>query len=287
MVAGCGYTGTALGLALASEGHEVWGLRRSPECLPAPIRPVAADLAAPAGLADLPGSVDAVVFAASADASEPEAYRRAYVTGLANLARAVRAPGARLAFVSSTAVYGERGGKLVDEDTEPEPDGFRGDILLEAEEAARDWDGPVSVVRASGIYGPGRDRLVRLAKAGESIAGDRWTNRIHRDDLVAAIRHALTEPSPSALYLASDREPALLGEVLAWLAVELGGEPPARRTPAGRGAGDGNPPLPGRRCVGRRLPEEGFLFGYPSWREGYRSLIRGNPYSHSHGSRAP
>ena len=47
LIAGCGFVGTRLGLDLAEEGHEVWGLRREPGGLPAPIRPVRADLTEP------------------------------------------------------------------------------------------------------------------------------------------------------------------------------------------------------------------------------------------------
>jgi nucleoside-diphosphate-sugar epimerase len=164
---------------------------------------------------------------------------------------------------------------VVDEDTVPEPDGFRGEILLEAEQAARDWDGPVSVLRASGIYGPGRDRLIRLAAEGAPLApGDRWTNRIHRDDLAAAIRHGLLHPSPSPLYLASDLEPALLSDVLAWISTGLGRDAPARPGSGTGSAERSSAAVGGRRCIGRRLTEEGFSFRYPSWREGYLQLMR-------------
>lgn len=277
LVAGCGYVGTELGLRLAADGHEVWGLRRAPGELPAPIRPVTADLTIPATLDRLPSRLDAVVYAVSADASEPAAYRAAYVAGLehleAALARESRpgAPPPRLVFISSTAVYGEHGGETVDEATPPDPTNFRGEILLEAERVARERDGETVIVRASGIYGPGRDRLLRLAAQGGLEGGDRWTNRIHRDDLAEAIRHVLTRATPSPLYLASDREPARLRDVLKGLAAVIdvpweGAEARPNGAPAGA-------EIPGKRCVPRRLLDEGFAFEFPTWREGYRSVV--------------
>ncbi|HSM07392.1 MAG TPA: SDR family oxidoreductase [Gemmatimonadota bacterium] len=270
LVAGCGYVGTELGLRLAADGHEVWGLRRTPADLPSPIRPLAADLTIPATLDRLPSRLDAVVYAVSADASEPAAYRAAYVAGLEHLEAALaRDPRTAahppcLVFISSTAVYGEDAGGAVDEATAPDPANFRGEILLEAERVARERDGKTVIVRPSGIYGPGRDRLLRRAAQGRLEGGDRWTNRIHRDDLAEAIRHALGRASPSPLYLASDREPARLGEVLEWLAAAIG--------VPWESATDG-PEVPGKRCLPRRLLDEGFAFEFPTWREGYRSVI--------------
>ena len=66
-----------------------------------------------------------------------EAYRAAYVDGLSHVLDAVLASGAgvrRVLFVSSTAVYGDAGGGWIDESTTPEPGGFSGRIIREAEE---------------------------------------------------------------------------------------------------------------------------------------------------------
>ena len=60
LIAGCGDLGTALGVALATAGDEVYGLRRQAGRLPAPLRPLAADLGAPETIRDLP-AVEAVI----------------------------------------------------------------------------------------------------------------------------------------------------------------------------------------------------------------------------------
>ncbi len=271
LVAGCGYVGSELGRMLAASGHDVWGLRRSPDRVPAPIRAIGADLTDPGSLTEIPEELDAVVYAASADDSAPEAYHAAYVDGPRNLG-AVLPEDVRAVFVSSTAVYGERWGEEVDDDTDPKPAKFRGEILLEAEERIRAlYDGSV-VVRASGIYGPGRTRLVRMAAEGRQV-DDRWTNRIHRDDLAAVIRHALERTAPAATYLASDRRPARLHEVLAWIAAELGNEYEPGEAVGGYETATREGRLPGKRCVPRRLLEEGFDFRFPTWREGYGVML--------------
>lgn len=273
LIAGCGYVGTALGIRLSQDGDRVWGLKRRPEGLPREIRPIRADLSDPRTLGELPTNLDCIVYAVSADAAEPEAYRRTYVEALKRLQYAIvrgGSPDGRLVFVSSTAVYGEGDGGLVDEDTPCEPSGFRGETLLDGEATARRWDGPCSVVRASGIYGPGRSRLIRKAEEGDTgLDRDRWTNRIHRDDLAGAIAHVLRRSEPEPVYLASDREPVLLSEVLAWIASRLVRSETTQNVVEGRSRVRGA----GKRCLGRRLAEEGFRWRYPSYREGYGELL--------------
>src|SRR5262245_54420538 len=105
LIAGCGDVGSALGLLLAADGHEVFGLRRRPEHVPAPIRPIAGDLADATTLAAIPRDVELVAYTAAADGFDDDAYRRAYVDGVANLLtvlRAANAPVRRLLFTSST-----------------------------------------------------------------------------------------------------------------------------------------------------------------------------------------
>ena len=147
LIAGCGDLGTALALELAAAGDEVIGLRRHPEALPAPIAPFAADLADPRSLALLP-SVDAVVYAAAADSSTDEAYRRAYVDGVRHL---LAAPGLqqhsprRFVFVSSTAVYAQDGGEWIDERSPAQATHFRARLLLEGEALVRAIAAPLPV----------------------------------------------------------------------------------------------------------------------------------------------
>lgn len=278
LIAGCGDLGTALGVELAAAGDEVFGLRRRPEALPAAIRPLAADLADPATLADLP-EADAVVYAAAADRSTDEAYRRAYVEGLSNVLAAPalrRHPPQRIAFVSSTAVYAQSEGEWIDEGSPAEAAHFRGTRLREGEALLR-ADSPAAtfttVLRLSGIYGPGRTRLIDLVRAGRATyppGPPRYANRIHRDDAAAALAHLLRLPAPAPLYLGTDDAPVDLAEVLTFLAVELGA--PLPRLAESPGADDRE--RGSKRCSNALLKASGFRFRYPTYREGYGELLR-------------
>ena len=281
-MAGCGDLGTEAGLRFAAAGHRVVGWRRSPEKLPAAIEGAAADLSS-GELPPIPADTTAVVVAIAADSPTEAAYRAAYVDGLSNVLDAVLGSGApvrRVLFVSSTAVYGDAGGGWVDERTTPEPGGFSGRIIREAEELLRsrlDGTGITPVVlRLGGIYGPGRTRLIDQVRAGSAVipAEPRFTNRIHRDDAAAAIVHLCTmSPVPEPVYLGVDNEPAELGDVLRFLAAELGLPLP----PSGAVDGAGGEPSRGgnKRCSNALLRSTGFEFAYPTFREGYRDILAG------------
>lgn len=277
LLAGCGDLGTEAGLRFAAAGHRVVGWRRSPEKLPAAIEGAATDLST-AELPPVPADTAAVVVAIAANSPAEAAYRAAYVDGLSHVLDVLERDGVtprRILFVSSTAVYGDAGGGWVDESTTPAPGGFSGRILCEAEELLANrlrgtLTAPV-ILRLGGIYGPGRTRLIDQVRDGTAVLPDdpRYTNRIHRDDAAAAIVHLCTmaeEPAP--VYVGVDDDPAELGDVLRFLASELGLDAP----PSGN-AGDargGN-----KRCSNALLRGTGYSFKYPTFREGYRDILAG------------
>jgi nucleoside-diphosphate-sugar epimerase len=279
LVVGCGDLGTETGLRLAAAGHEVVGLRRRAELVPAPLVPLAGDLGG--DLPGLPDDVAAVVFAATAGERTEAAYRRIYLEGLrrvlAGLAAAGAAP-ARVLFVSSTAVYGVTDGSWVDESTPTEPTSPTGQVLVEAERALDEAPGTGIALRLAGIYGPGRTRLLDRVRHGDARlpARPEHANRIHRDDAADAIVHLLTRvEAPDRCYVGVDHAPVERGEVLRFLADELGlPHPPLASEERTRTRGGD------KRCRNDRLVGTGFGFRYPTYREGYRAVLRGDGIRH-------
>jgi nucleoside-diphosphate-sugar epimerase len=280
-IAGCGDLGTELGLRLADRGWEVFGGRRSPDVLPAPITGVRSDLEGDLG--DLPTGLDVVVHAAAAGGRGEAGYAAVYRDGLTRLLERLGADGQsprRVVFVSSTAVYGVDDGSAVDEDTPTEPARGTGRVLVETEQVLRDGPFPGTAVRLAGIYGPGRTRLIDTVRDGTARQprGDHPTNRIHRDDAAAAIVHLLTAvEDPAEVYVGVDHAQAQLAEVQRFLAAELGvpQPPPAEEDDeAGRRSG-------AKRCRGDRLRATGFTFRYPTYREGYRAILAGEGVRHA------
>lgn len=262
VVAGAGDVGGRLAASRAARGDEVVALRRRAQS-PAPgVRAMAADLATGAGLARLPKRPDAVVFAAAPDARNEQAYRDLFVDGPRRLLDALGAAPSRFVFVSSTAVYGEEHGERVDEDTPPRPPGFNGRALLDAERALAAACAGTVVLRLSGLYGPGREHLLRRALAGEP-GRPHWTNRIHVEDAAAALSHLLDLDTPASLYLGSDDAPAREDAVFAWIRERRG-------LPAVAPAGGEES---GRRVDSRRLRASGWAPRYPDFRAGYAPLL--------------
>ncbi len=141
--------------------------------------------------------VEAVVHCAASGRGGEEAYRSVYLAGCENLVG--RFPQARLVFTSSSSVYAQVDGQVVNEESEAAPDRETGKILLEAEKVVREAGGVVA--RLAGIYGPGRSVILRKFLNGEAVIeedGRRFLNQIHRDDAARAIFHLISlEPFPA------------------------------------------------------------------------------------------
>ena len=124
-------------------------------------------------------------------------------------------------YLSTTGVYGDRGGAWVDEDTEPAPGQERSRRRLEAEAAWRALGEryAVDLFRVAGIYGPGRSPLddVRAGRARRVDKPGHAFGRIHRDDIAAAVVAAARQERRAGarvLHLADDA-PASQADVVA------------------------------------------------------------------------
>lgn len=274
LIAGCGRIGQALGERLAAGGARVLGLRRRPQGLPEAIEPLAVDLQDPDGLAArVPSGLDCVYYIVTPGSYDDAGYRQAFGDGLTHLAEVLRhqpAPPQRLVFVSSTAVYGQSQDEWLDETSPTEPERFSGRRLLEAEAIALagPWAGVIA--RYGGIYGPGRDFLIRKVREGEPCQATQYTNRIHAEDVVASLAHLGQASVAPGIYLGVDDAPSTQCEVLDFIAGELDLPLPPRAAPEGggmRGVGS-------KRCSNRKLKASGYRFRYPTFREGYSALIR-------------
>ena len=137
---------------------------------------------------------DAIIHCASSGKGGAASYQHVYRNGIAHLAKTF--PQSVLLFTSSTSVYGQIDGSLVNETSPAEPDRETGKILLDSEQACLDTNG--IVCRLSGIYGPSRSVLLKKFLSGEAVIeedGRRFINQIHRDDAASAILFLL-EKSP-------------------------------------------------------------------------------------------
>jgi nucleoside-diphosphate-sugar epimerase len=259
LLVGCGKLGIRLGEGLLADGHDVLAIRRSPDALPAGFVPIAVDLrlAPPRALPDCDSVV--ITLPPGADGAED-----LYATALTHLAEALPSPPSRVVFVSSTRVFeGRPGPRPLTESDAPAPVGPRARALLHGEELAAQLLS-AHIVRPTGIYGPGRDSVIRRVRSGAPVDYSRRTNRIHEHDLVRLLDAMLRAEDPPALVHAVDRAPAPMGEVVAFVADRLGVEKPPRVEPESHG---------GTVLDGALMSAVVGALGYPSFREGYAELL--------------
>jgi nucleoside-diphosphate-sugar epimerase len=135
---------------------------------------------------------------------------------IAGLLRRLRRPPARFVYISTTGVYGDRRGELVDETAQAAPITERARRRVDSEERARARPWQASVLRVPGIYGPGRMPIERLQRAipAPLPAEDVLTNHIHVEDLARVCVASLFRASPRRIYNAVDDSCLRLGEYL-------------------------------------------------------------------------
>jgi electron-transferring-flavoprotein dehydrogenase len=260
LIAGAGDLGGRLASLRTGAMDEVIGLRRRDLPLSGSARSLRVDLATGEGFSRLPRRPDALVFCAAPLERNETAYRALYVDGIRRLLDALETT--RLIFVSSTAVYAEDAGEWVDESTPARAEQFNGRVLLEAERELAAHPGAM-VLRLSGIYGPGREMMLRRAREG-AVGRARWSNRIHADDAASALSALLDLDVPERLYLGSDDLPALEAEVLAWIRDREGLPDVAPESAAESG----------RRISNARLRGSGWTPVFADYRDGYAPLLK-------------
>lgn len=214
----------------------------------------------------LPQSIDWLLHCLSPAVRDECSYRAVYVDALQHLL-AVMPELPRIAFVSSTAVYGDHAGAPVDESAHCHPLEFNGRVLHDAEGLLQDSGRKALILRLGGIYGPGRDMLLRRVRSGMPLAVSDpplYSNRIHIDDAARAICH-LVERDAGGVFNVVDDEPAAQADVLDWLAEQMTLAPLSRLS-ANRASDN-------KRVLNTRLRASGFALDYPDFRTGYGAML--------------
>ncbi len=263
LIFGCGYLGGRLGALLRHAGEPVYGTVRSQaraaELSAQGVEPLIVDVLNPAALCNLPAA-DRIFYCVGYDRSAGPSMRAVYVDGLLNVLDHLPRQVTRLVYASSTGVYGQSEGELVDERTPPSPRTESGRICLDAEERLRDWidyrAGTITAVtlRFAGLYGPGRIVRRSLVERGEPIPGDpvKMFNLIHIEDAAATALKALSAESPDPTYLVSDDRPVTRLEYYSLLATLLNAQPPTF-APPGAGRLDDGRDATSKRVVNHRM----------------------------------
>lgn len=268
LLVGCGDLGTEIAVRLHQAGHKVVGVRKSMRALPLGMQTIQADITVPDTLAQMHAEV--IVYCVAATAQTDENYAQHYVDGLRNVLQSQVGPQLKhVFFVSSTRVYGQHADILIDESVPAIAADFGGERLLEAEQLLADLPCAGSVLRLSGIYGPGRLYLLNLARdQSRWPTKNQWTNRIHRDDAAGFIAHLVNIVANGhtihPLFIVTDSMPTAQYDVLRWLASSMQLPYQIEST---------EPPSQGKRLSNSRMLETGYQLKYPNYKIGYSELV--------------
>ena len=279
-ILGCGYLGRALAECSMKIGWEVTSFTRNPEtaeCLSqiGVQKVVVGNLQDSDWHTNLDPEQDYVVNCVGASAPSPEGYRLSYVQGLRSIKKWLKDDRkTKVIFTSSTSVYPQTDGELVDESSTNDGVSERGEILLEAERVCLELNAEQRrsfVLRLAGLYGPGRHLLIDKVKRGEQLtgSGNRILNLIHRDDAVQAIIEILKHEDPitPGVFNVSDNEWVTRNEIVEWIAKHLKLPSPGFQNLRPDSS-------PNRKVSSERIRKEtGWSPVYSSFRQAYEEML--------------
>ncbi|GAB5402671.1 MAG: SDR family oxidoreductase [Aureliella sp.] len=278
LIVGCGYVGKRVAALATAAGYEVFALTRGEsrcsELRSAGCEPIVGSWHSPETLRGL-HAVDKVLVAIP-HREESELGEETHAVGLSQLRSAVEAqtsPGkvaCRWIYLSTTGVFGECDGEVLNEDSPVSPTRIGPRIAVAAERwLAANLATDSTTIRLAGIYGPDRIPLAAKLRAGEplSVPLSGYLNLVHVDDISQVVLHAFEHPLAGSTYLLSDGQPVMRREFYEELARLCGVSTPRFTEPA---EGDAK----SRRATSKRIDpsrivaETGYHFSYPSYREG-------------------
>lgn len=191
-------------------------------------------------------------------------------------------------YLSTTGVYGDRGGEWVDETSELRPTAKRGSRRVEAEGQwlylQRMYNLPVHIFRLAGIYGPGRSALdsVRAGMARRIIKPGHVFGRVHVEDIAQGLIASMEQCNPGSIYNLCDSNPAPSHEIIDYACQLLGRPPPplvnfedANLAPITRSFYMDN-----RRVSNAKLKSElGVTLKYDDYKAGLRGCLEAENYA--------
>jgi len=184
-------------------------------------------------------------------------------------------------YLSTVGVYGDANGAWVDETTSPSPVNERSRHRIAAERQwlaiGREAAFSVQIFRLAGIYGPGRNALLKVANgtARRLIKPGQVFNRIHTADVAQTLMASIDRPSRNAIYNVADDAPGPPQDVVTYAARLLSLEPPPEEpyATADLGAMARSFYQDNKRVGNARIKDElGVKLRFPTYREGLEAL---------------
>ena len=189
-----------------------------------------------------------------------------------------------MGYLSTVGVYGDTGGKPVNETSRLLPSQERSRFRGLAETRWQNWavrsQIPLHVFRLAGIYGPGRSPLdkVRAGRAQRIRQPGHLFSRIHVADIANVLKASMGKPNPGGVYNVCDDEPAEPSAVIKYACELLGADVPAE-IPYQKALEQMSPMAQtfwadNRLVINDRIKDElGVKLDYPDYKSGLQAVL--------------
>ncbi len=278
LIIGCGYLGRRVAALWRAQGDEVFATTRSRERFAEfrslGLEPIQFDVTA---INEPLPAVRTVVFAVGFDRTAGVEMCKVYVDGLRQSLDALPNSVERIIYISSTGVYGQNDGSVVDEDSPTEPAREGGKVVLAAERTLRDHalGKCAMILRLAGIYGPGRLPRLEAIRAGEPLVTptDSYLNLIHVADAARIVLLAEQHATPPCTYLVADGHPVKRCSFYQEIARRLGLPRPTFVEPSPENPAPSRAESNKRLDLRRLLTELPVKLQYPNYRHGLKEIL--------------
>ena len=218
---GYGKTSQRIAKQLFEQGHQITTISRSPKSdnlathLMQDVQQINLTHVAP---------IDCVYVLLSPSRVKQEGYQHTYLDSIEPIVTALKYhPIQKLVVVSSTRVYGESHGQVINDESWPEPNDAQGKLLLKMEQLYQQAFPKQSIIiRPTGIYGTSVERMITLAETTKIYPDMHYSNRIHIDDLAGFLAQVIQLQSPEKSYIVSNNTPIALHHIIQWFQQQLG-----------------------------------------------------------------
>lgn len=280
LVVGAGYLGSEIFFQLKKSGHEVYASKKSGlsfSCQDQEVKALAINVLDPETFKAIPKEINSIIYCVSASGHSQSEYENSYYLGVRNLvsfAKQFLLECRQFTLISSTGVYKENNGGRVDELSEVKfDDPIYKHMCLGEKEVLEKFKYNALVLRLSGIYGPGRNYFVELAKnlSEKQSREVLWSNRIHKIDAARACLF-LMNIKKTGIYNVSDELPSTRLETLFYIRSLLN-LPLLGAESAEKIENSINNVAQGKKCDISKLLSTGFKFSYPTYKEGYLDTL--------------
>lgn len=228
--------------------------------------PIIGDLCNPNIYLKFPSDIHYILISIASDQKTIGDYQKTYIESMNHfLENYPLNKHHKIIYTSSTGVWPNLQGQIIDEYFPITPDSPFGDILFKAEQQLLKAAPSSNIIRLGGIYGPLRNRISYLKNHSLISLNHRWINLIHIKDACRLIQFLFNHFMDGEIYLGVDDQPTLQSKYYQWIIQQLQLSTQFKHSY--------NETVSGKICSNRKIKKLGFNFIFSDFKKGYQEII--------------